>query len=145
MSENNYKKEAEDFCIAVDEFAKGKLHNAEDLTRITEVIFKEGKQNLLEDVAFSAKYAQGLMKIFQDRSNDFEEEYFRKIKEEYTEAVKKIRESLQEIIDYSNSFIGSIFSDKYLGMTHESMHNLNQLIDDLSWVKVYLNYRKRKD
>ena len=143
MNEKNYAKQAEDFCINVDEFAKGKLQNAEDLTRITEVVFKADNHKLLEDIAFSAKFAQGLLKIVQTRSNDIEDEYFIKIKSEYTEAVKKVQSLLKEILEDSSSFIKNIFTEKYLSLTHESLNNLNQLIDDLSWVKMYLNDQKR--
>jgi hypothetical protein len=143
MTERNFKKEAEDFCIAVDEFAKGKLNNAEDLTRLTEIIYRIEKENLLEDISFSAKYAQGLLKIIQNRNNNFEDEYFEKIKIEYTTAVKNVRGILEEIINNGSSFIKNIFKEKYLSMTHESLQNLNLLIDDLSWVKVYNNDVKR--
>ena len=143
MEEENYKQKAEDYIIAVDEFAKGALHNAEDLTRIMEVVIKNDKQKKLEDLAFTAKYSIGLMKIFQDRSNEFEEEYFEKIRDEYTEAIKKVKSLLEEILDEATSFISGIFKEKYLGMTHGSMNNLNMLIEDLSWVKMYLNEQKR--
>ncbi len=143
MAEKDYKKEAEDFCIAVDEFAKGKLNNAEDLTRLTEIMYKINKENLLEDISFSAKYSQGLLKIIQNRNNNFEDDYFEKIKEEYTNAIKNIRTMLEEIVENGSSFIKNIYKEKYLSMTHESLHNLNLLIDDLSWVKIYLNELKR--
>lgn len=145
MSEENYKKEAEEFCIAVDEFAKGKLNNAEDLTRIMEIVFKTDKKSLLEDLSFSAKYSQGLLKIIQNRSNDFEDEYFNKVKEEYTAVITKVRSLLEEIIENGSGFIKNIYKEKYLSMTHESLHNLNILIDDLSWLKMYLNDLKRSN
>lgn len=143
MTEKDFEKEAEQFCIEVDEFAKGKLHNAEDLTRITEIIFRKGNLELLEEISFSAKYAQGLLKIVKVRNTNIEDEYFEKVGKEYTEAVKKVRSALEEIIEDASSFIKNIYKDKYLALTHESLNNLNQLIDDLSWVKIYLNDKKR--
>lgn len=143
MSEKGFEKEAEEFCINVDEFAKGRLHNAEDLTRLTEIIFKSDKRQLLEDIAFTAKFSQGLLKIIQTRSSDIEDEYFIKIKGEYTEAIKNLQAMVKEIIDDASSFIKNIFEEKYLSLTHESLNNLNQLVDDLSWVKMYLNDQKR--
>lgn len=143
MTEKKYEKEAEEFCIKVDEFAKGRLNNAEDLTRLTEIIFRKDNHKLLEDIAFTAKFSQGLLKIVQTRSNDIEDEYFIKIKGEYTEAIKKVQTLLKEIIEEASSFIKNIFAEKYLSLTHESLNNLNQLIDDLSWVKMYLNDKKR--
>lgn len=143
MDQEKYKSQAEEFIIKVDEFSNSRLKNAEDLTRLSELFFKEDKFYLLDDLAFSAKYAQGLIKIIRDRSNNFEDDYFDKIRVEYTEAIKKMRSVIEEILDGSSSFIKEIFSDKYLSMTHESLNNLNQLIDDLSWVKLYLNDQKR--
>ncbi|KUG25252.1 hypothetical protein ASZ90_004925 [hydrocarbon metagenome] len=143
MGQNNYKLQAEEFIIKVDEFSNKRIKNAEDLARLSELFFKEDKFDMLNDLAFSAKYAQGLIKIIRDRSNNFEDDYFEKIRSEYTAAIKKIRKILDEIIGSSSSFLKGIFSDKYLSMTHESLNNLNQLIDDLSWVKLYLNDQKR--
>jgi hypothetical protein len=143
MSEMDFKQQAEQFCLEVDEFAKGRLHNSEDLTRLTEVIFKTEKNKLLEDISFTSKYAQGLLKIVQNRSNNIEDDYFVKIRGEYTEAVKQVQSQLKEILEDSSSFIKNIFTEKYLSLTHESLNNLNQLIDDLSWVKMYLNEKKR--
>lgn len=143
MTEKRFKQQAEEFSSHVNTFANGRLNNVEDLTRLTELFFKEEKFDQLEDLAFSAKYAQGLLKIIRDRSNNFEDDYFEKIRSEYTEAIKKIRKILDEIIGSSASFLKGIFSDKYLSMTHESLNNLNQLINDLSWVKIYLNEKKR--
>lgn len=143
MSEIDFKQQAEQFCLEVDEFAKGRLHNSEDLARLTEVIFKTEKNKLLEDISFTSKYTQGLLKIVRNRSNNIEDDYFVKIRGEYTEAVKQVQSQLKEILEYSSSFIKNIFTEKYLSLTHESLNNLNQLIDDLSWVKMYLNEKKR--
>ncbi|RJP63607.1 MAG: hypothetical protein C4543_00195 [Ignavibacteriales bacterium] len=143
MNSVDNKKAAEEFCIKIDEFAKGKLNNAEDLTRIAEIIFKINKQELLDEISFSAKYSQGLLKIIQNRSNNIEDDYFDRIKAEYTEAVKKIRELLKTILADGSPFIKQIFIDKYLSLTHESLNNLNLLMSDLSWVKMYLNDIKR--
>lgn len=143
MNSVDYKKAAEEFCSKINEFAKGKINNAEDLTRIVEIIFKIDKNELLEDLSFSAKYSQGLLKIIQNRSNNIEDEYFERIKVEYTEGVKKVRESLTTILNESSPFIKQIFIDKYLSLTHESLNNLNLLMSDLSWVKMYLNDIKR--
>lgn len=143
MNTSDYKKAAEEFCISIDEFAQGKLNNADDLTRIVEIIFKIDKKELLEDLSFSAKYSQGLLKIIQSRSNNIEDDYFERIKVEYTEAVKKVRELLTTILDDGLPFIKQIFIDKYLSLTHESLNNLNLLMSDLSWVKMFLNDTKR--
>lgn len=145
MGDKNYKEEAKKFCNQVDEFSKGKIQKSEDLNRIVEVIFKEDNLEMLEELSFTAKYSQGLMTIFQTRSNDIEEDYFEKIKNEYAESIKKIRYNLEVVINQSSSFIQGIFKEKYLGMTHESMSNLKILIEDLSWIKMYLNDKKRKD
>ncbi|WKZ70645.1 MAG: hypothetical protein QY331_05170 [Melioribacteraceae bacterium] len=143
MNSVDNKKAAEEFCSKINEFAKGKLNNAEDLTRIAEIIFKINKQELLDEISFSAKYSQGLLKIIQNRSNNIEDDYFDRIKAEYTEAVKKVRELLTRILNDGSPFIKQIFIDKYLSLTHESLNNLNLLMSDLSWVKMYLNDIKR--
>lgn len=145
MSENNNKAKAEEFCDHVNSFSKNKLNNKEDLVRLTEVIFENDKNDIMNNLVFNAKYSQGLIKIVQQRTNDFEDEYFEKIKAEYTETIKKIKSDLDLIIKDTSSFYKKIFEEKYMQLTHESMSNLKGLIDDLSWVKMFLNDEKRNN
>lgn len=144
MSERNFKEEAEIFCSEVEDFSENKLHNREDLQRITELIFKKEDEKFLEDFTFTAKYLQGLIRIIKKTDRDFEKDYFEKIKAEYTANINKIRNVLQELLGDASPFIKEIYNEKFLSMNHQSLHNLNMLIDDLSWVKLYLNDRKRQ-
>ena len=142
---DDYKERAEEFVNKVDEFAKGKLNNAEDIVRITELVFKAERKDVLEEMSFDAKYAQGLLKIIRGRDNKLEDDYFEKIKAEYTFNVKKVQSHLKKLLDEAKPFLQNIYNEKYFSLTHQGLNNLNMLIDDLSWVKMYLNHLKRNN
>ena len=145
MTDNVFQNRAEMIIRKLDEYSSGKIINKEDLTRIINRSFNNEKENLLSDIAFSAKYIQGLMKIIQNRDSDIDEEYFSKIKKELSENLEKVKSNLSDIVGKENSFISNIFEEKYLGMTQVCLQNLTNLCSDLSWLKSYLNEFKKLD
>jgi len=128
---------------AIDKLSLAKLNFREDLGRLIELSIQNGKMNVLEELSFQARYAQGLLKIVQNRDNKIEEEYFSKVQKEFAQSLEKIKFSIQEILSNSSAFIKQIFSEKYLDMTHTSLFNINKLCSDLGFVKLYFNDLKR--
>lgn len=133
----------DEFYDGLVNFSRGKIQNEDDIKRLIELAIKENKLNDLEEIAFSAKFTKGLLRIIQNRENTIEDEYFEKIKKEYSENIQKVKIGLEELINHGSDFIKNIFNEKYFLLTHESLANLNNLCGDLEWVKMYLNDIKR--
>lgn len=133
----------DEFYDGLVNFSRGKIQNEDDIKRLIELALKEEKLNDLEEIAFSAKFTKGLLRIIQNRENTIEDEYFEKIKKEYSENIQKVKIGLEELINHGSDFIKNIFNEKYFLLTHESLANLNNLCGDLEWVKMYLNDIKR--
>ena len=133
----------DEFYDGLVNFSRGKVKNEDDIKRLIELAIKENKLNDLEEIAFSAKFTKGLLRIIQNRENTIEDEYFEKIKKEYSENIQKVKIGLEELINHGSDFIKNIFNEKYFLLTHESLANLNNLCGDLEWVKMYLNDIKR--
>ena len=133
----------DEFYDGLVNFSRGKVKNEDDIKRLIELAIKENKLNDLEEIAFSAKITKGLLRIIQNRENTIEDEYFEKIKKEYSENIQKVKIGLEELINHGSDFIKNIFNEKYFLLTHESLANLNNLCGDLEWVKMYLNDIKR--
>ncbi len=139
----NEKINPEEFYNELINFSRGKIKNEEDIKRLIDLSVKENKLAELDEIAFSAKFTKGLLRIIQNRNNNIDDEYFDKIKKEYSENIQKVKSGLEKLIDEASNFIKNIYSEKYFQLTHESLANLNNLCSDLEWVKMYLNSLKR--
>ncbi|MGE5496550.1 MAG: hypothetical protein ACM3Q2_00645 [Syntrophothermus sp.] len=128
----------------VETLSKNRLKMKDDLKRIIEVSITGRKIPLLDETAFKAKYLQGLFSIIQRGESSIDEEVFRRYMTEYTENVEEVKKNLALIIEDSGSFYRKIFEEKYFSMTQEGISNLNKLMYDLGWYKMYLNDRKTK-
>ncbi len=142
MGERNYRLEAEKFCSEAEQFSRGEFNQKEDVIRVTELSLKNHDRNYLDNLAFNAKYTQGLLRIIRNRANNIEDEYFTKIQKEYTQKIQEVKAQLEELLSGSGGFINSIFNEKYFLITPQALENLNLLCADLGKVKSYLNEKK---
>ena len=133
------QKSAVDIIEDVDNLSKNKLKMKDDLLRIIDLSIKSQNLSVLDETAFKAKYLQGLFGIIQRGESSIDEEVFRRYMAEYTQNIEEIKKNLGGIIEGAGSFIRNILEEKYFSMTHESVSNLNKLIYDLGWYKMYLN------
>lgn len=126
-------------------FSNNKLKNKDDLERIIKIAMESNKMNLLQDVAFRAKFLQGLFSIIQRGESPVNEEVLARYVKEYSDNIKIVKDILKEIIKGAGSFINNIFEEKYFTYSQESISNLNDFCYDLSWYKMYLNNQNLKD
>lgn len=138
----DYKLEAEKISNAVEDLAKGKLKNKEDLTRIIELAFSSGKMDKLQELAFQAKYSQGILKIIRSRDNTIDDKYLSTLQNEFTVSISKIKNILEELLEDSNQFLKTIYKEKFFQLTFQSMNALNDLCSDLVYLKYYFNDNK---
>ncbi|MEJ5351459.1 MAG: hypothetical protein WHS65_07700 [Melioribacteraceae bacterium] len=138
----DYKLEAEKICNAVEDLAKGKLKNKEDLMRIIELALSSNKIKELEELAFHAKFSQGVLSIIQNRDNSFEGEYFDSLKNEYIKSINEIKTILESLLLNANQFLKTIYNEKFFQLTMQSMNALNDLCSDLVYLKYYFNDNK---
>jgi len=138
----DYKLEAEKICNAVEDLAKGKLKNKEDLMRIIELALSSNKMKELEELAFHAKFSQGVLRIIQNRDNSFEGEYFDSLKNEYIKSINEIKTILESLLLNANQFLKTIYNEKFFQLTMQSMNALNDLCSDLVYLKYYFNDNK---
>ncbi|MGK9476690.1 hypothetical protein [Melioribacter sp. OK-6-Me] len=136
------KLEAEKICNYIEDLSKGKLHFKEDIYRLAELSIKSDKLELLEQLSFHAKFSRGIISIIQRKDEHLENEYLQTIEKEYLDTIIKIRELLVSILSNATDFLRTIFEEKYLQLTYESMNNLKFLCEDLSFLKLYFNDMK---
>ena len=139
----NKIEQAHNFFDEINKFSEDRINNKEDIQRIIELAYDNDNLNKLEDISFSAKYTMGLYKIISSRSEVFDEEYFNRIKREFSENIEKVKSLLKELILPAGEFLGNIYKEKYFSLSQESLTNLASLCADLSYIKLYLNDLKR--
>lgn len=120
------------------------LNRKEDLERLIVLVSQSGKYGELEDFSFKSKYLMGLIKVLRSQSVNNEEEYLKKLNGELTLTYSQIQDLMRSILEVGSSFIQSIFEEKYLKLSYESLDNLNKLCEDFSYLKLFINDLKQK-
>lgn len=141
MNQENYKKSRE-FVIKVNTFSNYKLKKIDDLTNIISLSYEYNLQKEIEEISFTAKYIQGLMRVMKSANENPEIPNIQNLKEDLTKNFEKIKEQLNIIIskDENTKFY---FKKHFFEMTPESFKNLNDLLHDFEWIKIYSNEEKR--
>jgi hypothetical protein len=136
-----------DFVFDIKDFSGSKIKNEKDIAVLIECSSAPGKQKLLDDAIFTAKYLNGLGKILHSNMSaiakaekeKIEENAEEKIKNEFKQNLMTLRTQIREIIDEAPAEDKNYFEQKYIIMNQQSMINLTTLIYDLAWVKKYIN------
>jgi hypothetical protein len=128
----------------IDHFSNHKLKKKDDLRILIEVSIKNGKEKLFEDLTFTAKYVLGLQRVLKKGSINPEISNLEEIKEDYSNNLIKSIEQIEELVNFSSKETKSLFSKTYFELSQQSLQNLNELLEDLEWTKMYLNQKKRQ-
>jgi hypothetical protein len=132
------------FINEVEKFSKTTLNKKAELLRIYEESLKAGKEKIFEDLTFTSKYLRGLMRVLQNGTNNPEVPSLEKIKADFSANIKKVTEQLRDIISNADEELKKYFTDNYFEMSQQGLTNLNELLADLEWTKMYLNDQKRQ-
>lgn len=131
-----------EFVNQLNEYSNFQLQNIEDITRILEIVKKNELYNTFEDILFSAKAFNGLIRIIRNSENKFDDDYFNKLKSEIKNNTEIVVNGLKIISEKGGTFIAEIFNEKYFLLTTECINNLSLLCSDLEYIKLYNNDNK---
>ncbi len=141
---SNFSNTAGDFVNEVEKFSKTNLNKKAELLRIYEESMRTGKGKEFQELAFTAKYLRGLMRVLQNGTNNPEVTSMENIKSDFSSNIKKVKEQIKMTIKDSDEQLKKHFSDNFFAMSQEGLINLNELLADLEWAKMYLNNEKRQ-
>ena len=141
---NNSPDNASDFVNEVEKFSGTNLNKKAELLRIYEEAVNSGKEKVFEDLAFTGKYLRGLMRVLQNGSENPQVDSMDKIKADFSSNVKKVTEQIKNIISAADEGLRKHFEENYFEMSQEGLTNINELLADLEWTKMYLNDQKRQ-
>lgn len=129
----------------VEIFSDSLLKRKADLQRIIDESLQHNFGGELEELSFTGKYVQGLKRVLQ-KGADFQEiDNLDHVKKDLTENMEKVIEGIRELLIHSSESNKRYFEDTYLSLTPKCFQNLNDFLEDLEWVKKYLNHQKRSD
>ncbi|OGU75955.1 MAG: hypothetical protein A2V93_05240 [Ignavibacteria bacterium RBG_16_34_14] len=135
--------DADKLIVEIDHFSNHKLKRKSDLGILIEVIIKNGREKLFEDLTFNAKYVLGLQRVLKKGNASSEIGNLEKIKEDYTNNLIKSIEQIKELMNFTSEEMQNHFNETYFELSHQSLQNLNELLEDLEWTKMFLNQLKR--
>jgi hypothetical protein len=129
----------------IDEFSEFKLNKKTDLKTLYSLSVTADKGKTFEDLSFTAKYAEGLMRVLKTGINNPDVKSLEHIKKDFTHNMQKIVDQMKEIVANADDQIKRYFEMTYFDMSRQGMQNLTLILSDLEWAKKYFNMQKRQD
>lgn len=127
----------------VESFSNSLLKRKDALQLIIGETLKNNFETEFEELTFTGKYVQGLKRVLQ-KGGDFQEiDNLDHVKKDLTENMQKVIGDIRALLTYSSETNKKYFDDNFLSLTPNCFQNLNELLEDLEWVKKYLNHKKR--
>lgn len=130
---------------SAEEFTNSIIIHKDDLLIIIDESTKNSKTDLFEELCFTGKYVNGLIRIIKSGGSNPEVKNLDQIKKDLSDNMEKVISCLKEITLDSSLEIKNKFEQKYFNLNAESFKNLNELVSDLDSLKKYLNYLKRSN
>jgi hypothetical protein len=138
-----YPKDPAGFVSEVEKFSKSKLNRKAELLRIYEECINNQNITLFEDLVFTAKYVQGLLRVVKSGSLNHEINNLEQIKKDFSDNLNKVVIKIKEIISGTDENFKLHFEQTYFELTQEGFLNFTELLSDLEWAKLYINQKKR--
>jgi hypothetical protein len=134
-----------DVLNEVEIFSDSLLKRKADLQIIIDESLQNNFDAEFEELTFTGKYVQGLKRVLQ-KGADFQEiDNLDHVKKDLTENMENVIGDIRALLIHSSETNKKYFEDTYLSLTPNCFQNLNDLLEDLEWVKKYLNHQKRFD
>jgi len=133
----------EDFVNSVEIFSKKKLKHKIELLRIYESAIQSHNEKLFEELAFTAKYVLGLLRIVRNYSDNSEITNIEEIKKDFSDNMQKSIGQIKKIVQSSDEDFKKYLDENFFELSQQGFLNLTELLSDLEWAKIFLNNRKR--
>lgn len=117
----------------LDEFSGFRLKNQDELAQIIELARTQGKQQVLDDIAFLAKSAWNTFNAMQRTGP--EGEGYDKLSMLFNENYEKVSTLLRTLLKEAPEDVKKYLKAKFFSLTHEGMGYTMEFIHDASWLK----------
>jgi hypothetical protein len=144
MNEFDFLNDFSDFAESVEKFSGSKLKRKIELIKIYEESKKNKDEKLFEKLVFNSKYVMGLMRALQKSSSLIEKKDLERIKINFSDNLKATITQIKEVLRNCDEESKKHFNETFFVLSGESFLNLTELLSDLEWAKMYLNFKKRQ-
>jgi len=120
------------------------LKRKSDLEIILQACLQSNQIEMFEELAFTGKYLQGLMRVLKKGAEIAEIESLENVKQDLSDNMEMIIDKMRNILSNQTEEIKSRFEETYFALSQVNFQNLNELLSDLEAVKKYINHSKRK-
>jgi hypothetical protein len=129
----------------IDNFSQHRLNKKTDLKTLYSLSLMEDKGKTFEELSFTAKYAEGLMRVLKTGTSNPEVKSLEHIRKDFIHNMQKIVDQMKEIVANADEQIKRYFEITYFDMSQQGMQNLTLILSDLEWSKKYFNIQKRQN
>lgn len=126
-----------------EEFTNSVFTKKDDIMTLISESYKNNKPEIFEELCFTGKYVNGLMRVMKTGSGNSEVKSLDHVKKDLSDNMEKVINQLREITFNSSIEIKNEFEKKYFNLNPQSFKNLSELVVDLDILKKYLNHLKR--
>lgn len=126
-----------------EEFTNSVFTKKDDIMTLISESYKNNKPEIFEELCFTGKYVNGLIRVMKTGSGNPEVKSLDYIKKDLSDNMEKVINQLREITFNSSIEIKNEFEKKYFKLSPDTFKNLSELVSDLDSLKKYLNHLKR--
>lgn len=130
---------------SAEEFTNSVFTKKDDIMILISESYKNNKAEIFEELCFTGKYVNGLMRVIKTGSSNPEVKSIDHIKKDLSDNIEKVINQLREITLNSSIEVKDKFEKKYFKLSPETFKNLTELVSDLDALKRYINYLKRSN
>lgn len=132
-----------ELIIEIENYSGNRLKRKEDLSTLIELAYSGNKNDLIEELSFTAKYVQGLFRILKQAADNADIQNTAQIKTDLSDNLEKVKNKIEELLLKADETTRVYFRETYLELSQNSLFSLTELMNDLEWTKKYLNQAKR--
>lgn len=137
------KENAGKLLQEIDSFSNNKLKLRIELQELLELTAQNSKFDEFENLIFTAKYIQGLMRVIKNAIENPEISNLKQIQSDLSQNIEKFYQQLRVLIANCDESLKNRYEKDFLELSSESFARLNSLMVDLEWTKMYFNSIKR--
>lgn len=128
---------------SAEDFTNSVFTKKDDIMILISESYKNNKIEIFEELCFTGKYVNGLMRVIKTGSNNPEVKSLDHVKKDLSDNMEKVISQIKEITLNSTEELRMEFTAKYFNLSSVSFKNLTELASDLDALKRYINHLKR--
>lgn len=144
MNEFNFVNDSPEFVGNIEKFSGSKLKRKIELIKIYEECRRNDDKKLFEELVFNSKYVMGLLRAVRKGNDLLTQKDLEKIKKDFSDNLNSAITQIKEVLRNCDEESKKHFDETFFVLSGESFLNLTELLSDLEWVKMYLNFKKRE-